>query len=347
MNNDSENNYNQTSSLSLIFNNFDKKLDFWFLVITIPLGILLNMISIYIYSRPNLNKTNMGFFYFHLSIWNTLVLIYYLFVMDSKQIFPYDLTTSSNSACKIVTFIRRCLREVPCWIEALITLERYLTICYPNRKRFKFIKSKSNFLIIIFITILTLGLISVENFFYFLVQYQQTLNETMITSSSYKCESTKFIEIFSDMISILFRTIIPGILMSIFSLLLIKQVKHVKKQSNSYSDKDRHFNTSILLMNLIFFILNVPVSVMYVIKNIYENLLNETTNSQKMVVISIFYVFSYHLANLHYSTMFFQFLLFNKLFKYEFMIVFGLNPLITKLDKIRSTSSIYHPSSNR
>ena len=59
MNNDSENNYDQSSSINLIINNFDKKLDFWFLVITIPLGILLNMISIYIYSRPNLNKTNL------------------------------------------------------------------------------------------------------------------------------------------------------------------------------------------------------------------------------------------------------------------------------------------------
>jgi hypothetical protein len=314
------------------------RLEFWFLYLTIPLGILLNMFSIYIFSRPNLNKNaNMGFFYLNLSIYNTLVLIYYFFIMDSKLVFGVNLTTKSNVSCKIITFIRRCIREIPTWIEALITFDRYLAICHSNK--YKFMKSKKNIFIIITIIILSLGLISVSNFYYFILIDSNNINGTMITNEKQQqvCQSTKFNQFFSDIISVLFRTFIPGILMSIFSLKLINKVKQVKLKSNSYNEKDRTFNNTILFMNLIFFILNLPVSIMYIIKNVYDNNLSNQQSSSSSsssieirAYISIFYLFSYHIANLHYSTMFFQFLLFNKLFKIEFFSIFKLNSSVRK-----------------
>ena len=72
----------------------------------------------------------------------------------------------------------------------------------------------------------------------------------------------------------------------------------------------------------------------FFIKNVYDNLSNQQSQSSSIetAYISIFYLFSYHIANLHYSTMFFQFLLFNKLFKIEFILTFKLNILFTKLN---------------
>ena len=96
------------------------KIHYWIVVIIIPIGIFLNLISIYIFSKPNLNKTKMGFFYNMLCISNIIVLLYYLFFMDTKITMGYELTLMSDLGCKLITFVRRFLREVPTWIEAFI-----------------------------------------------------------------------------------------------------------------------------------------------------------------------------------------------------------------------------------
>ena len=293
------------------------KLDHWFLLLTVPLGILLNMISIFIFTRPNLNKTNMGFFYFHLSIWNTIVLIYYFFVMDSKSTLNYDLSTHSDMMCKLITFFRRFIREIPAWIDALITFDRYLTICHHATNRFKFMKRKSNIILIIYGIILLLALVSYENFFYY-------LNET-----SKKCVSTRTNAILSDIISISLRTVIPGFLMCLFSILLIKHVKRIRKNaksisyqffsslsgSNSTSNtfRENQFTFSVLCMNGLFICLNTPVSIMYLIKHFY------VTQNDGFVyeLVTNIYLVTYNIANLYYSFMFFSLLAFNKLFRYE------------------------------
>ena len=71
--------------------NFFNDLDYWCLVTTVPIGLVLNTISIVVYSRPNLNKTSMGFYYRTLSSLNILVLLYYFFIMDSSPTMNYDM----------------------------------------------------------------------------------------------------------------------------------------------------------------------------------------------------------------------------------------------------------------
>ena len=98
-----------TDSLIIFLNNLTSSIDHWCVILTVPLGIFLNIVSIGIYARLDMPKSNMSFLYINLSIWNALVLIYYFFVMDSKSLLGYDLIKISEIGCKMIVFIRYSL----------------------------------------------------------------------------------------------------------------------------------------------------------------------------------------------------------------------------------------------
>ena len=86
------------------------QIDLWVSNITVPLGVILNAFSIYIYSRPNLNKTTMGFYYINLTVWNTIVLLLYLFVVDTKSM-NYDMSVYSNFSCIVFMLLTKLPRQ--------------------------------------------------------------------------------------------------------------------------------------------------------------------------------------------------------------------------------------------
>ena len=101
--------YQQLSTQDAVINflnNLTTSIDHWCLILTIPLGIVLNIVSIGIYARLDMPKSNMSFLYINLSIWNALVLIYYFFVMDTKSLMGYELVKISEFGCKMIVFIR-------------------------------------------------------------------------------------------------------------------------------------------------------------------------------------------------------------------------------------------------
>ena len=115
--------------------------------------------------------------------------------------------------------------------------------------------------------------------------------------------------------------------------MLLQGVKNsksnLKQSTNKKSTKEKELESSILWMNLIFLILNVPVAVMYTVKSIYDN----AFNNQDLLVSTIInnvYSFTTDIANLYYSLMFFTFLFFNKLFFKETLIILHLSKYLTK-----------------
>ena len=101
-------------------------------ILTVPFGIILNLLAIFIFSHPNLNKTTMGFFYMNLTGWTLIKFTFFFFVQNSSQIFNLDLTLLSNAGCAIYMLIRRVTRQIPTWIEAFITFDRYIAKKYDE-----------------------------------------------------------------------------------------------------------------------------------------------------------------------------------------------------------------------
>ena len=335
----------QTAYIAYLTNLFDT-VDYWFLILTVPLGIILNLFSIYVFSRPNLNKTTMGFFYMNLSGWTAAVLIYFFFVQNSAKTMKYDISKHTSFGCALYMFIRRVIREVPPWIEVLITFDRYIAVCHPTK--LKFLKNKLVLLGLIFATIAVLGIISYQNFNYTLIySYKNTsVFDPSINSSIYKnvvasvsCTQDVYGRFYADIVSAILRAVAPAIVLMIFSYLLVKKVldskKSLQKDSSKVDKSSAQFTRSVLNMNIIFWVLNVPESIVYFIKNFYN--ISNSPNPYVEGIILNSYTFSYVIANLYYNLKFFSYLFFNKLFFKEILI-------ILKLDKPSVSSTLNKPT---
>ena len=302
------------TSLNLINN----QINYWFEMITSPIGVCLNLISMYIFSRPSLNKTNMGFFYLNITFWNVIVLLFSFFLINSKITLGYDLSITSDTACALVWFIRRVTRLFPPWIEVLVTFDRYLFIFYTNR--FNFIRVKRNISYIIIGIFVLLLFQSIPNLFFRTSESKDIENQSNGSYIVIKCSGSKNLSIVSDTISLFIKTIIPSLIMLILSLIIIKKIKNQKKKLKYKSNRDTRtfkeiqFTISIIGMNMVFLVLNLPLSIMNPVKSLY-NYLNEQNEKDSLASsINLIYTITFQISNLYYSTMFFSFLIFNKIF---------------------------------
>ena len=338
-------------------------ISYWIQILTIPLGIFLNLFSIYIYSRPNLNKSKSktGFFYMNLCFWSINASIINMFIVGSSSLFGYDFSLINSLSCAFIMYFRRVVRAIPCWIDCLITLDRYLLICHNHK--FKLMTKKRYLSLILAFIIIGLMIINQSNFHYQLyisfdnTTFNYTLNVT-------KCETTRSNEFISDMISCLFRSVLPSLIMITLSWFLIRKVYekrlNIKKlghhqiihsvtldldthkmtsgggqhhdllSTNPKLNLNRHhhisketsFTLCIISMNLLFFFLNMPFSMTSIYLSVFHNILTIDDPSTESI-LQDFYILTFDLTNLYYSLMFFSYLLFNKLFYKEVLIFLG------------------------
>ena len=101
--------------------------------IILPTCIVGNLISLYIYSRPNLNKkTNTGFLYSWLCILNILTIVYYSVVFKGNSLFKYTLSLP----CGMDNYIRRTALNSITWMQVVICLDRFIAVVYPTKTVF-------------------------------------------------------------------------------------------------------------------------------------------------------------------------------------------------------------------
>ena len=326
------NSQEKTAYISYL-NDLFNRIDYWIMILTVPLGIVLNFVAIAVYARANLNKTTMGFFYMNLSGWTILTLTFFFFVQSSGIIFGMDLTKLTSAGCATYMLVRRVTRQIPTWIEAFITFDRYIAISYPNKLLGKILKNKIYVTIIILILIFCLGLINIQNVEYYLVYTYKNVtsldpisNKTIHkNSTSISCSSSKSVVLNTKIIAATIRALAPALFQACFSILLVKKVLDSKKNLNGKEDKGSvQFTRTVLTMNCVFFVLNLPESILYFV----NDSINSSASSYDPLTVAIInniYLISYDYANLYYSLKFFSYLFFNKLFFKEVLIILGLD----------------------
>jgi hypothetical protein len=111
-------------------NNVSNGISYYYLMITFPLGILGNLISLYIYTRPNLNrKTNTGFLYTWLCVFNLLSILQYVFLTRSSSLFNFTI----NLPCGVVNFLRRTIFNWLSWMQVYISFDRFMAVYFPTK----------------------------------------------------------------------------------------------------------------------------------------------------------------------------------------------------------------------
>ena len=117
---------------------------YYFLFAVIPIGLLGNLISLLIFTRPNLNKkTNTGFLYSILCIVNIFTIADFVFIENPLRFLNY----SVKLHCHLDTFFQKSLLYLLSWMQVLICFDRFLLVIYPVKS--KKMAKKVNFSILI------------------------------------------------------------------------------------------------------------------------------------------------------------------------------------------------------
>ena len=116
----------------------------YFFFAVIPIGILGNLISLLIFTRPNLNKkTNTGFLYSILCVLNILTISDFAFITNPQRFLNYSIILH----CNLKPFLQNSLLCLQSWFQVLIGFDRFLFVIFPVKS--KIMAKKVNFIILL------------------------------------------------------------------------------------------------------------------------------------------------------------------------------------------------------
>ncbi len=178
------------------------RLNLYCSLIILPVGIIMNCFTAFIFARKPFKGTSLGFITCCLSIIDFCALTFALLNFLPASIFK-DLKNLSTFSCKIINYFRRFFIKMVSWYQVLITIDRSMCIVYNYR--FRFWREKRFLILIMILMMLILGLLFMADGMYELVNVEIWSNITNTTTLTQICRSTRDAAFFSDVISTMFR----------------------------------------------------------------------------------------------------------------------------------------------
>jgi uncharacterized membrane protein len=318
-----------------------KQIGFYMIVIGTPLGAILNMFAIYIFTRPALNRTNMGFLFRWQKTIDTICLISYALLIRSPIIFDFDVFTLSDTACKLLSFYKSFILTMSSAIMAFIAFDRFLFIHY--QKKFKFMKRKRNLMMIIGVLALTAALFSIINLFFYVGEKEDdnevkmnhdnydfnstatnssTVTTTTVTAGSkLVCRGSITFGFISEFLLISLRAHLPLSFVFIVNCILIKDLVKSKNRVQSefkLNKREIQFTFTVIFASFVFFALYFPISVMILLKFVFY----VTGFEYSREIFDFFHSVSIEIAMSYLILEFFVLIAVNKLFRHEIVVVF-------------------------
>lgn len=300
-------------------------------IITLPIGIIGNLFSFYIYTRPNLNKkTNTGFIFAWFCLLNLALILYFSFVFRSSSLFGYTVNLPTPCSSYYTTYILRSIWCLVPWIQVLASFDRFIFVVYPLKKH---IMSKKWVLYLIMFGILIFVLaISSGNLF------TTTKSFPFMGSSFTYCTQSSDANIATSVLTIVSRIYLPFAFMLTFNLIVLRRLRQSKikvgvanvtqigqqrSQPGQLTNKDYKFIISTLFIDITFFVFYTPLAAfitLFSLTTIYTNLLDPVTYAWTY----LFYSATQNLALIYSVASFFIFAVFNRYFRGEVIAVLRL-----------------------
>ena len=287
---------------------------FYLSILSLSIGIPGNIISILIFSKPCLNnKTNTGFLYTFLCVFNLIAILYNVFVINSLLIFNYYIRFPLNSDALIENVILQMLS----WFQVLITFDRFIAVVYPIKGVRIMSKRWVLYSIILGMLVVIIGLNSpyfIKESLYMFDLYD--MNETQ--RNILKC-----ISVYIEIIKVSMQVFVPYSIIMILDSITIIRLRRIKSnlserqstESNSCS-KSWRFTRNTILIDLIYLIVKLPSAIFdFYFIYIIVNMLIENLPAIFNLIIQIFS----HLPYIYSSFLFILFICFNKIFRAEFI----------------------------
>ena len=296
------------------------------LPVILVLGSIGNFFSFIIFSRNEFRKTHYSLYFRVLAFTDTFTLLF-IPAIFMRYYFGNDIKQTSYFMCKFFNYFLYWVPPISGWILVVVSFN--ITLSIIKLKTFLFIKKIKIQIAIVFI------LFVFNSIFYLPLPlyeiYQDYSNGSIITHVCYELEQvviTYWMDLFNS-------TIVPFGFMLIFSTItlkrLIKSRSRVNVEStNKLKSRDVKFASVSVILNVFFFVLNLPICVYYLVANYVE--LDELDSN-------LFYIITLPAYYLNFSVVFYVNLFSNPLFRKELFVIlriekqmrvsFGSNAVIT------------------
>ena len=128
---------------------------FYYQLLLMAFGIIGNIISLFIFTRPNLNKkTNTGILFTIICVFNIFIFIEEAFLGPFSKEINIQISLIILKSFNIETFIRYSLTEILPWIQVLICFDRFILVVYPMKAHIMRKKVDLKNLIYFFLTLI-------------------------------------------------------------------------------------------------------------------------------------------------------------------------------------------------
>lgn len=317
----SENEYRE---FYLKLEEFDKSLNLIYPLLIMFLGLIGNTFTIYIFSKKCFRKCSIGTYYSYLSLIDSLILVLgstRFFLEANNQI---NITTLSNLTCKFFTSTMYILQQISAWILMFASLDRIFLVKVPPVLIFKNVKKLKIFVILA--TTLFLIFLNIPNIMFLEIKHKDIKQYNRSIINVKYCELTDgsfFNNNVADIIDLFLFAIIPFVVMLISSIIISRIIFFSKRKfyrTNMKKNKrDYQFAITILAMNFLFLILNLPICLHLLFRNFTDESKREYN---ERVLYNIVYTISNILSYLNFSNSIFVNLALNHLFRKEFIKIF-------------------------
>lgn len=242
---------------------------YFFSIVTMPIGILLNFFTIWIFSRKRFNKnTNNGFLYIILCLSNIIALLSQLIINIFEE-FAKDPRNFNLYFCHFYNLFSAVALQTPSFAQIYISYDLYRSICKFKKKPLR----KKNYIFFMVINILFLLAIN-SIYFTFFIKNNNFLNETSVnlnsTITNYslsECMGTELTDLIADGIDVFLRGLIPFTIIFIINYSVTKQVFKTKNNIQQVKSlkKEYNFAITVIAINIVFLFIYLPWIISFVL----------------------------------------------------------------------------------
>ena len=270
------------------------------------IGLLFNSLTFILFSRKRFKNTIFWIYFRFLLIFDSLS----MFLPVNKfleQVFDIYIRIISSFLCKFRYFYIYSVYPVSGWTLAIVSIDRFLSISYPNRF---VIRKKVSFQIVACISIMSFNFIYYSpNLFFKFIEIEEFDNETNQTDVYYRCRNPG---IPLDLMDLIGSTLIPFLIMILFTSFTLVSLFKMRKNSlqmNKTRSKDKRFAIVTITVNFVFLAFNIPYGIYQNFKEHFE------PSDLKSLFASICSLMLYFNS----SSQFILNILVNSIFRNEFM----------------------------
>ena len=272
------------------------------------IGIVFNILSICVFQRKKLKKNSYSFYWIAKALVETLLLLY-TFQTWSRHFLNADINLISPFFCHFNYYLAYVASLVTMWLDAIITLDRFLTLVYSNQIRL--IKKRSFHLTVFSVILVYCLLININMPLNYRLEIGK--NGTLMCHTS--IETLK-----KSWVIFLLNTIIVNLLFNpILDMILIRHIITTRTNAKRLTRTniiDRKFTISSIGLNINCLLLKLPL--------VINNLLSAHLKLNKEQA-EIAYQICLCLAIIEQSDIFLINILVNSVFRQEFFSMIGFN----------------------